>query len=321
MIMQSATTHFRTLTAGLAVVGIGLFLAAPFLVYPVFVMKLLCFALYAAAFNLLIGYVGLLSFGHAAFFGGGAYLTAHAMTQWGVTPEIALFIAMAFSALQGAGVGYLAIRRQGIYFSMITLALAQLFFFFCLQAPFTGGENGIQNVPRGRLLGLVDLEQPVAMYYFTLAVVALGYLFTWRVVRSPFGTILRSIRENEARAVSLGYRAERYKFGAFVLSAMLTGLAGGLKALVFQLATLTDVNWHMSGEVVIMTLMGGIGTIFGPLAGSAIIVTLEHVLAASTLPVPVVIGSIFIIFVLVFRKGVVGEVQHLLSRRRAVKRG
>ena len=318
--MQPATSNFRSLPIGLAVVAVTLFLAAPFLVYPVFVMKLLCFALYAAAFNLLIGYVGLLSFGHAAFFGGGAYLAAHAMTQWGVTPEIALLIAMGFAAVQGAGVGYLAIRRQGIYFSMITLALAQLFFFFCLQAPFTGGENGIQNIPRGRLLGLVDLEQPVAMYYFTLAVVGLGYLFIWRVVRSPFGTILRSIRENEARAVSLGYRVERYKFGAFVLSAMLTGLAGGLKALVFQLATLTDVNWHMSGEVVIMTLMGGITTILGPLVGSAIIVSLEHVLAASTLPVPVVIGSIFILFVLVFRKGVVGEVQQMMSKKRPVQR-
>jgi branched-chain amino acid transport system permease protein len=320
MIMQSWASNLRSVPVCLAVVAVMLFLAAPFLVYPVFVMKLLCFALYAAAFNLLIGYVGLLSFGHAAFFGGGAYMAAHAMAQWGVTPEVALLIAMGFAAAQGAGVGYLAIRRQGIYFSMITLALAQLFFFFFLQAPFTGGENGIQNVPRGHLFGLVDLAQPVAMYYFTLAVVGLGYLFTWRVVRSPFGTILRSIRENEARAVSLGYRVERYKFGAFVLSAMLTGLAGGLKALVFQLATLTDVNWHMSGEVVIMALMGGIGTIFGPLVGSAIIVSLEHVLAASTLPVPVVIGSIFIVFVLVFRKGVVGEVQKRMSRNRPAPR-
>ncbi len=299
----------------LAGVLLGLFLAAPFLVYPVFVMKLMCFALYACAFNLLIGYVGLLSFGHAAFFGGGAYLAAHAMTQWGVTPEIALVIATAFSALLGAGIGFLAIRRQGIYFSMITLALSQLFFFYCLQAPFTKGENGIQNVPRGRLFGLLDLEATLTMYYVTLAITLLGFLFVWRVVRSPFGAVLRAIRENEARAVSLGYRVERYKLGAFVLSAALTGLAGGLKALVFQLATLTDVSWHMSGEVVIMTLMGGIGTIFGPVVGAAIVISLEHALAASRLPAPVVIGAIFVLFVLVFRKGVVGEIEALVARR------
>jgi branched-chain amino acid transport system permease protein len=265
--------------------------------------------LYACAFNLLLGHVGVLSFGHAAFFGGGAYVAAHAMKEWNVTPEIAILAAAVFAAALGLVIGFVAIRRQGIYFSMITLSLAQLFYFFCLQAPFTMGENGIQGVPRGHLFGLIDLERPMAMYYFVLSVTMLGVAFIWRIVRSPFGTILKAIRENEARAVSLGYDVNVYKMKAFVLSAALTGVAGALKALVFQLATLTDVGWHMSGEVVIMTVLGGVGTIFGPFVGAGVIVALEHYLASSGLPAPVVIGFIFMSFVLVFRRGIVGEIE------------
>lgn len=301
-----------SLWAGIALLGLIL---APFAVYPVFVMKVLCFGLFAAAFNLLIGYVGLLSFGHAAFFGGAAYITAYTVKSWGLTPEVAILLGVVFAAALGLVIGYLAIRRQGIYFSMITLALAQMFFFVCLQAPFTGGEDGIQGVPRGRLFGVIDLSHSLTMYYFVLAIVLIGLFLIWRIVHSPFGNILKAIRENENRAISLGYRVERYKLAAFVMSAALAGLAGSTKSLVFQLATLTDVDWHMSGEVILMTLLGGIGTMIGPLVGAALVVSLENYLATWAFPVTVLIGAIFVACVLLFRRGIVGEILHVIDRR------
>ncbi|GJD93825.1 hypothetical protein OCOJLMKI_1023 [Methylobacterium iners] len=303
------------LALGLTLVGLAVLIAAPLFVYPVFLMKILCFALFAAAFNLLVGYVGLLSFGHAAFFGGAAYASAHALKVWGWPPEAGIL----FGALVGAGLGlamgFFAIRRQGIYFSMITLALAQMVFFVCLQAPFTGGEDGIQNVPRGHLLGgFVDLSSNLNLYYVVLGITAFGLFAVWRIVRSPFGTILEAIRENEPRAVSLGYRVERYKLGAFVMSAGLAGLAGGTKALVFQLATLTDVAWQMSGEVILMTLLGGIGTFAGPVVGAALVAALEHYFATSSFPVTIITGLVFMACVLLFRRGIVGEIQHRWRR-------
>ncbi|WP_223677626.1 branched-chain amino acid ABC transporter permease [Azospirillum agricola] len=297
--------------------GAGLLIAlvAPFTLYPVFLMKVLCFALFACAFNLLIGYAGLLSFGHAAFFGGAAYVTAHTVKVWGLPPELGLLLGTAFAAVLGLAFGALAIRRQGIYFAMITLALSQMVFFLALQLKFTGGEDGIQAVPRGTLFGLFDLTQPLTMYYVVLAIFLGGFVLIWRTVHSPFGQVLKAIRENEPRAISLGYRTDRYKLLAFVLSASLAGLAGGTKALVFQLASLTDVQWQMSGEVVLMTLLGGMGTLFGPVVGAALVVTLESYLAATSLPVPVVIGAIFVVCVLLFRKGIVGEILARLPGR------
>ncbi|AWJ93225.1 branched-chain amino acid ABC transporter permease (plasmid) [Azospirillum baldaniorum] len=304
-------------TRNAIILGIGLLiaLAAPYVLYPVFVMKVLCFALFACAFNLLIGFAGLLSFGHAAFFGGAAYITAHSAKVWGLGPEVSILLGMGFSALLGLAFGALAIRRQGIYFAMITLALSQMVFFMALQLKFTGGEDGIQAVPRGHLFGVIDLNNSLSMYYFVLAVFLVGFAVVWRAVHSPFGQVLKAIRENEPRAVSLGYRTERYKLLAFVLSASLAGLAGGTKALVFQLASLTDVTWQMSGEVVLMTLLGGMGTLLGPVVGAAIVVTLESYLAATSMPVPVVIGAIFVVCVLVFRRGVVGECLAWIGRR------
>lgn len=290
-------------------------LGAPYLLYPVFLMKLLCFALFACAFNLLIGYVGLLSFGHAAFFGGAAYVTAHAAKVWGWPPELAILAGTAAAAALGLVMGFLAIRRQGIYFAMITLALSQMVFFVALQAPFTGGEDGIQSVPQGRLFGLFDLSDSLTFYYVVLAIFGLGFFLIWRIVNSPFGQILKAIRENEPRAISLGYRVDAYKLTAFVMSAALTGLAGGTKALVFQLASLTDIQWQMSGEVILMTLLGGIGTLVGPVVGAGLVTTLENYLAASALPVTVVIGAIFVVVVLLFRRGIVGEVAHWLRRK------
>ncbi|MFC3061515.1 branched-chain amino acid ABC transporter permease [Paenirhodobacter populi] len=292
---------------GLLLVVLVLLLAAPFLVYPIFAMKLLCFALFAASFNLLLGYTGLLSFGHAAFFGGAAYFTAHAAKVWGLTPELALVVGVAGASALGLVFGLLAIRRQGIYFAMITLALSQMFFFFCLQARFTHGEDGIQSVPRGALFGLINLSGNYAMYYFVLAVFLIGVGIIYRFVNSPFGMILKSIRENEQRAVSLGLSAAQYKLGAFVMSAALAGLAGGLKALVFQFATLTDVGWQMSGEVILMSLLGGIGTIIGPMVGAGLVVTLQNVLATSEFPVTVITGLVFMVCVMVFRRGILGE--------------
>ncbi len=301
-------------SSGLALIKIFLIaiavlalLAAPAFVYPIFLMKLLCFALFACAFNLLLGYTGLLSFGHAAFFGGAAYFTAYAVKEWGVTPELGLIVGMAGAALLGLVIGFFAIRRQGIYFAMITLALSQMFYFFCLQAPFTHGEDGLQGVPRGFLFGLLDLNNQLNMYYTVFAVFVLAVFVIWRFVNSPFGMILKSIRENEQRAISLGYNVQLYKLGAFVMSAMLAGLAGGLKALVFQFATLTDVTWQMSGEVILMTLLGGIGTMTGPIFGAGLVVTLQNYLATSDVPVTIITGVVFMACVLVFRRGLVGE--------------
>jgi branched-chain amino acid transport system permease protein len=299
----------------LGAVALAGLVAAPFFFYPVLLMSVLCFALFACAFNLLIGYVGLLSFGHAAFFGGAAYFTAHAAKVWGLEPLAAILIGVAGAAAMGLVIGFLAIRRQGIYFAMITLALSQMFAFICLQVPFTHGEDGIQGVPRGHLLGLIDLNQPLAMYYLTLAIFLFGFFAIWRIVNSPFGNILKAIRENERRAVSLGYRVDRYKLGAFVMSAALAGLAGGTKAIVFQFATLTDVQWQMSGEVILMTLLGGIGTLIGPVVGAGLVIVLQNYLAASDFPVTVLIGIIFVICVLLFRRGIVGEVLEFARRR------
>lgn len=289
---------------GVALIGL---IAAPFMVYPIFLMKMLCFALFASAFNLLLGFTGILSFGHAAFFGGAAYVTAHAVKVWGVTPEIGILLGMLTAAGLGLIIGYLAIRRQGIYSTMITLALAQMFFFFCLQAAFTHGEDGLQGVPRGYLFGIIDLNQQMNMYYLVLALFVIGVFAIWRIINSPFGMILKSVRENENRAVSLGYSVNHYKLAAFVMSAALAGLAGGMKALVFQFATLTDVGWQMSGEVILMTLLGGIGTLIGPIVGAAFVVALQNYLATSDFPVTIVTGIIFMACVLLFRKGIVGE--------------
>ena len=295
-------------------VMVAVILIAPALLYPVFLMKVMCFALFACAFNLLIGYVGLLSFGHAMFFGMAGYATAHSAKVWGFTPELAILFGTACAALLGVGSGLLAIRRQGIYFAMITLALAQMVFFFCLQAPFTVGEDGIQAVPRGRLFGVFDLSEAKAMYPFVLAIFLGGFLLIYRIVHSPFGQVLKAIRENESRAVSLGYDVDRYKLLAFVLSATLAGLAGGTKSLVFQLASLTDVHWTMSGEVVLMSLVGGLGTIFGPVVGAAVIITMQNYLAQLGAWVTVVQGIVFVVCVLAFRRGIIGEIGHALKK-------
>jgi branched-chain amino acid transport system permease protein len=294
----------------LVLAGLAVACVAPFVFYPIFLMKLLCFALFACAFNLLLGYAGLLSFGHAAFFGGAAYITAHAAKVWGWPPELALLAGTAFAAVLGLLMGALAIRRQGIYFAMITLALAQMIAFLAIQMRFTGGEDGIQAVPRGILLGVIDLNKPLALYFFVLAIFLLGFIVIWRTVHSPFGQVLKAIRENEPRAISLGYRTAQYKLLAFVISASLAGLAGGTKALVFQLASLTDVAWQMSGEVVLMTLLGGLGTLFGPVVGAAMVIALEHFLAETSFPITVASGILFVICVMLFRRGVVGEIRH-----------
>ena len=285
---------------------------APVVAYPVFLMKALCFALFACAFNLLIGYVGLLSFGHALFFGWASYVSAHAAKVWGVTPEIAILSGAAVAALFGAIVGALAIRRQGIYFAMITLALAQMMFFFAVQAPFTHGEDGIQAVPRGRLFGLINLSDQTSMYATVLVIFLACFLLIYRIINSPFGEVLKAIRENEPRAISLGYRTDRYKLLAFVLSATFAGIAGATKALVFQLASLTDVDWPMSGEVILMTLVGGLGTLFGPVAGAFFMVALENYLTTIGQWVFVVQGVIFVVCVLLFRRGFIGELAHAL---------
>jgi branched-chain amino acid transport system permease protein len=298
---------------------------APTVTYPVFLMKALCFALFACAFNLLIGYVGLLSFGHALFFGWASYVGAHAAKVWGFSPELAILAGTAAGAGLGAIVGALAIRRQGIYFAMVTLALAQMMFFFAVQAPFTHGEDGIQAVPRGNLFsfsvlghGLFNgfsLADQTTMYFVVLAIFLGGFLAIYRIINSPFGEVLKAIRENEPRAISLGYKTERYKLTAFVLSATFAGFAGATKALVFQLASLTDVDWPMSGEVILMTLVGGLGTLFGPVAGAFFIVTLENYLTMIGQWVFVVQGAIFVVCVLLFRRGIVGEIAHLLRIR------
>ena len=309
----------RYLWMALVIVG----LVAPFVLYPVFVMQLLCFALFACAFNLLIGYTGLLSFGHAAFFGGAAYVTGYLVKYAGLTPGLGILGGTAVAAAMGYIFGSLAIRRQGIYFAMITLALAQVVYFVALKVPFTGGEDGMQNVPRGMLFGLIDLGrtyrvhgQPLELnlYYFVFLVFGLGFWLIYRTIHSPFGQVLKAIRENEPRAVSLGYRVERFKLLAFVLSAALAGLAGATKSLVFQLASLTDVSWHTSGEVVLMTLLGGLGTVLGPLVGAVTVVSLQSELSAIGSWVTVVIGATFVVCVLAFRRGFVGELGRLLKR-------
>jgi branched-chain amino acid transport system permease protein len=292
----------------------GFFMLAPLVVYPVFLMKVMCFALFACAFNLLIGFGGLLSFGHAMFLGSAGYASAHAAKVWGFTPELAILFGTACALVLGVVAGALAIRRQGIYFAMITLALAQMVYFFALQAKFTGGEDGIQAVPRGMLFGVIDVNNVLAMYTLVLVIFLAGFLFIWRVVHSPFGQVLKAIRENEARATSLGYDTDRYKHVAFILSAGLAGLAGATKSIVFQLASLTDVHWSMSGEVVLMTLLGGLGTLFGPVVGAAVIITMQNYLAQLGAWVTVVQGIIFVICVLAFRRGIVGEIANLIKK-------
>jgi len=301
----------------IALIVLAVALAAPFAIYPIFLMKALCFALFAVAFNLLLGYTGLLSFGHAAFFGMASYVVGHAMIVWGTTPELALLAGVVVAGLMGLGFGFLAIRRQGIYFAMVTLALAQMVYFFCLQAPFTHGEDGIQAIPRGKLFGLLPLDEPHTLYYVVLAIFALGCAIVWRAVHSPFGQVLRAIRENEPRATSLGYRTRHYKLLAFVLSASLAGLAGGTKALVFELASLTDVHWHTSGEVVLMTLLGGMGTVLGPIAGAFVVVMIENKFADAGDWVTILQGLIFVAVVLLFRRGIVGEAVEWWKRRKA----
>lgn len=305
-------------------------LIAPAVLYPVLLMKILCFALFACAFNLLIGFTGLLSFGHAAFFGGASYFAGHALKVWGLPTEIGILIGTACAAGLGLIIGGLAIRRQGIYFTMITLALAQMLFFVFLQAPFTGGEDGLQSIPRGSLLGLLDLKNDIVMYYLVLAIVITAFLFIVRIIHSPFGQVLKAIRENEARAISLGYDVERYKLLAFVLSAALAGLAGSTKAVVLGFGTLTDVHWSMSGLVVLMTLVGGLGTLVGPVVGAIVIIALENKLGDfgtwlasitniewfNTIgeSVTMVTGLIFVICVLAFRRGIIGELAARIGR-------
>lgn len=287
----------------------------PFMVYPVFAMKVMCFALFAAAFNLLLGFGGLLSFGHAAYFGGASYVAAHAAKVWGFTPELAVLAGTLSATLLGLLIGSLSIRRQGIYFAMVTLAFAQMVYFFALQAEFTGGEDGIQSVPRGDLFGMIPLQDNIALYFFVLVITFGGILCLYRIVHSPFGQVLKAIRENEPRAISLGYQVNRYKLMVFTLSATFAGLAGATKAQVFQLASLTDVHWSMSGEVVLMTLLGGMGTIFGPLVGAAVIVTMQNYLATFGAWVTIIQGVIFVLGVLLFREGIVGVLSRLLKRR------
>ncbi|MDN5505225.1 MAG: branched-chain amino acid ABC transporter permease [Comamonas sp.] len=327
----------KTLVQRIAPVGYGLLLlgliVAPFLgAYPVFVMKLMCFALFASAFNLLLGYTGLLSFGHAAFLGGAAYVAGYSIKAWGFTPEIGMLLGTVVGALLGLIFGWLAIRRQGIYFSMITLALAQMLFFVALQAKFTGGEDGLQGVPRGKLFGVIDLSSDMVMYYVALIIVAAAFLLIVRTIHSPFGQVLKAIKENEPRAISLGYDVNRFKLLAFVISAALTGLAGSLKTLVLGFATLSDVHWTTSGHVILMTLMGGLGTLSGPLLGSAVVVALENKIGEfgtflahatgvewfGTLgeSVTIVTGLIFVLCVLLFRKGIMGELIAWLQRRK-----
>jgi branched-chain amino acid transport system permease protein len=299
----------------ISLVIVTLLAIVPFqgIVYDLFMMKVFCFAIFAASLNLLLGFAGLLSFGHAAFFGTGAYITAHVMKEWGLTPEVGLILGVLCSTALGYVFGALAIRRQGIYFAMITLALAQVIYFLATQVPFTNGEDGIQGVPRGKFLGFIDLSTSTPMYYFALAVFIAAFFLIKRIVNSPFGQVLKSIRENEPRAISLGYDVNRYKLIAFTLSAGLAGLGGGLKSLVLQLASLSDVFWHTSGEAVLMTILGGIGTLWGPVAGAAIIVNLQNYLANLGGWSTITTGVIFVVCVLAFRRGIVGEIAYRLK--------
>jgi branched-chain amino acid transport system permease protein len=293
---------------------LALGLAAPFLVYPVFAMNVLCLALFASAFNLLLGYTGLLSFGHAAFLGSAAYVTGVVARSWNLPPELSVLAGTLVATLLGAVIGALAIRRSGIYFAMITLGFAQLVYFLVVQMSWTGGEDGLQGIPRGKALGLLPLDQPITLYYFVFGAFLAGFWVIWRAIHSPFGHVLRAVRENEPRALSLGYDVERYKLVAFVLSAALSGLAGSLKALVLQFASLSDVHWHRSGEVVLMTLLGGMGTVVGPSVGALLVVSLENYLADVGSWVTVITGGVFVVCVLAFRRGIVGEVRALVAR-------
>jgi branched-chain amino acid transport system permease protein len=303
----------RPVAVGYAVlVAVGV--TAPFVAYPVFLMNVLCMALFASAFNLLLGYTGLLSFGHAAFFGSAAYVTGYALRELGWPTELGLLLGTAFATCLGAVFGWLAIRRAGIYFAMITLGLAQLVYFVAVQLPWTGGEDGFQGIPRGHLLGVIDLSRPLPMYFFTYAVFLLGFWLIHRTVDSPFGQVLRAIRENEPRALSLGYDVDRYKLLAFVISAGLAGLAGGLRAVVNQFAALPDAHWHTSGAVVLMTLLGGLGTVMGPSVGALLVVALENELAGLGASVTILTGAVFVLAVVAFRRGIVGEVRALVRR-------
>ncbi|WP_027966222.1 branched-chain amino acid ABC transporter permease [Halomonas halocynthiae] len=296
---------------------IGVGLVAPFVAYPVFLMKVLCFALFACAFNLLLGYAGLLSFGHAAFLSTGGYVTGYLLSSYpGITPELGILAGTLAGLVLGGVFGVLSIRRQGIYFAMVTLALAQLMFFVYVQAPFTGGEDGLHGVPRGDLFGVISLNSNLSMYYFVFAVFLIGFAVIQRAVHSPFGQVLKAIRENEPRAVSLGYNVDAYKLVAFIISAGLAALAGSTKTIVFQLASLTDASWHMSGEVILMTLLGGVGTLFGPALGAGLVVSLQHLLSQSPLGnwVSVVLGIIFVVCVLAFRSGIVGEINKMVRK-------
>jgi branched-chain amino acid transport system permease protein len=319
--VETSGIKVRQVSGGMPPLHIAIFIAllaagavAPFLLYPVFVMKVMCFALFACAFNLLLGYTGLLSFGHAAFFGIASYVCAHTAKVWGLTPELAILLGTAAAAVLGLLIGALSIRRQGIYFAMVTLAFAQMVFFFSLQAPFTGGEDGIQAVPRGNLFGLISLKSDFTLYWLVLAITLGGLLAIYRIIHSPFGQVLKAIRENEPRAISLGYRVNRYKLATFVLSAALAGLAGSTKAIVFQLASLTDVHWSMSGEVVLMTLIGGMGTVFGPLVGATVIVTMQNYLATFGAWVTIIQGVTFVVCVMLFREGIVGVISKWIKK-------
>jgi branched-chain amino acid transport system permease protein len=314
LVKQPSALRTQSETIGFVVMVVAL-VVAPFVTYPLFLMQAMCFALFACAFNLLIGYVGLLSFGHALYFGWASYLSAYSAKAWGFSPELAILTGTATAAVCGVVAGSLAIRRQGIYFAMITLALAQMMFFFALQAKFTGGEDGIQAVPRGYLFGIIDLRNEIAMYAVVLIIFLAGFMFIYRIIHSPFGEVLKAIRENETRAISLGYKTDRYKLVAFVLSATLAGVAGATKAIVLQLASLTDVNWPMSGEVVLMTLVGGLGTIFGPVVGAFIILVMQFKLAPIGEWVLVIQGAIFVACVLLFRRGIIGELANKLRIR------
>lgn len=299
-----------------AAVLLLLLLVAPFAIYPVFLMKFLCFALFACAFNLMLGFVGMLSFGHAAFLSTGGYVTGYLMINSGITPEVGILAGVVASAALGYVFGSLSVKREGIYFAMVTLALAQLLFFFYVQAPFTGGENGLQGIPRGHLFGVLDLDNNMTMYYFVLAVFLIGFALIYRTIHSPFGQVLKAIRENEPRAVSLGYSVRRYKLLAFVLSAALAGLAGSTKALVFQLESLGDAHWHMSGEVVLMTLVGGMGTVLGPVFGAGVVVAISSYFSGGDLGnyIHIIMGLIFVVCVLAFRNGLVGEFNRFVKR-------
>ena len=310
--MLAATTAAPTRLASIGLlVCLGLLMAAPFMgVYPIFMMKALCYAMFAMAFNLLMGFTGLLSFGHAAFFGVAGYTTGWLIRSAGYSPELGVLVGTAVAGLCGLGVGLLAIRRQGIYFAMVTLAMAQMFYFVFLQAPFTGGEDGLQGVPRGQLLGVLSLENDLSLYFVVLAVFVALFLFVIRIVHSPFGQVLKAIRENETRAISLGYDVNKYKLMAFILSTTAAGLAGAMKTLVLGFVTLNDAHWSLSGEVILMTLLGGLGTFAGPALGAFTIIGLQNFLADQVGSwINVIIGVIFVLCVVAFRRGFIGELK------------